>query len=281
MDQAAPLISVITAVYNGADYLPALIESVLAQGYPAVEHIIIDDGSTDDGATINVLKQYPHLRWWNRENQGQYATQNEALAAAHGDWIVVIAADDRFITPDVFRQVMDYAHLHPECEVIYGQTRYMDEAGNPMPRLEVSRPPSRRLLRHLVYVQHCAVFVRRDFIIKNQLGFDPTLRYAGDWDWLIRLFDAASHIGYLRQPLAVIRLHRSQTSRQSGWDRIHTEHRLVCQRYGGSYRLHLLFVRLVNLRGMGLIALDTLKTKGFAGLWRLGRNWAARRVFKQ
>jgi glycosyltransferase involved in cell wall biosynthesis len=52
-----PLISIITPVYNGADYLDELILSVLQQDYPHIEHIIIDDGSNDNGATLAILKK--------------------------------------------------------------------------------------------------------------------------------------------------------------------------------------------------------------------------------
>jgi len=51
-----PLISIITPVYNGADYLEELIQSVLNQNYPKIEHLIIDDGSQDGGATRRILK---------------------------------------------------------------------------------------------------------------------------------------------------------------------------------------------------------------------------------
>ena len=74
-----PLITIITPVYNGAEYLDELIQSVLRQDYPNIEHLIIDDGSQDGGATVSVLQKYPHLRWWSRENKGQYATMNEGL----------------------------------------------------------------------------------------------------------------------------------------------------------------------------------------------------------
>jgi glycosyltransferase involved in cell wall biosynthesis len=55
---AQPLVSIITPVYNGAEYLDELIQSVLRQDYPNIEHLIIDDGSQDDGATVSVLKKY-------------------------------------------------------------------------------------------------------------------------------------------------------------------------------------------------------------------------------
>ena len=65
-----PLVSIITPVYNGAEYLNEMIQSVQRQDYPNIEHLIIDDGSQDDGATVAILEKYPHLRWWSRENKG-------------------------------------------------------------------------------------------------------------------------------------------------------------------------------------------------------------------
>jgi glycosyltransferase involved in cell wall biosynthesis len=82
-----PLISIITPVYNGREYLEELIQSVLNQSYPKIEHLIIDDGSEDGGATLSILKRYPHLRWWSRENKGQYSTMNEGLLEAKGEII--------------------------------------------------------------------------------------------------------------------------------------------------------------------------------------------------
>ena len=158
-----PLISVITAVYNGAAYLPDLIESVLAQDYPHYEHIIIDDGSTDDGATVAILEQYPHLKWWSHANKGQYATQNDGIEAATGDLVVVIAADDIF-TPQTFSRVIEYYNVHPQADLIYGKTGRMDATGKRLPQIDISAPPSLWLLKHIVYAQHCSVFVRRELM---------------------------------------------------------------------------------------------------------------------
>jgi len=88
-----PRISVITPVWNGSAYLVPLIESVLQQDYPHYEHIVIDDGSTDEGATVAILQQYKHLRWWSHANKGQYETQNDGLKAATGDIVVIISSD--------------------------------------------------------------------------------------------------------------------------------------------------------------------------------------------
>ena len=62
-------VSIITPAYNGAEYLEELFESVLKQDYPNIEHIIVDDGSQDNGATISILQKYPHLHWRSRPNR--------------------------------------------------------------------------------------------------------------------------------------------------------------------------------------------------------------------
>jgi glycosyltransferase involved in cell wall biosynthesis len=134
-----PKISVITPVYNAAPYLRALIESVLQQDYPHYEHIIIDDGSTDDGATVRILKEYSHLHWWSHANKGQYATQNDALAAATGDIVSVISADDAYVATSTFRTVAEYWRAHAGVDVIFGQTLLIDQTGNSI-KLEICYP---------------------------------------------------------------------------------------------------------------------------------------------
>jgi len=274
------MFSVITAVYNGAAYLPDLLESVISQDYPHYEHVIIDDGSTDDTAAVLACyaEQHPKIRWWSRANRGQYPTQNEALAAAQGDYVVVIAADDIFAAPDVFRKVVSYLKSNPDIPLVYGKTGRMDGQGSPLPDLEITARPSRWLIKQIVYAQHCSVFVSRQMLIERRLLFDPTYRFAGDWDWLVRLFQAADKIGYLPESLAVIRMHEQQTSRWSKSKEIAEEHRRVSAAYGGSYGLHVLFTWANNVRAMALLALDTLRHGGWGAFTRRMGAWGRKRL---
>src|ERR1035437_2844540 len=115
---SCPLVSIITPVYNGAMYLDKLIQSIQNLDYPNIEHIIIDDGSTDNEATINVLKKYSHLRWWTRPNRGQYATMNEGLEAAKGEFICFICADD-IILPEAATFAVQYLSMHLNYAGVY------------------------------------------------------------------------------------------------------------------------------------------------------------------
>ena len=280
MTETIPFFSIVTAVYNGAKYLPDLIESVQSQSFTNYEHIIIDDGSTDNGATVAILEQYTNadtrISWWSRENKGQYATQNEGIEYAKGAYLVCIAADDVVVSPDALQTIRN-AILRNPVDIAYGKTMRMDENSNPLPDIELTWRPSTWLIKHIVYAQHCSVFVKVDFVKQSHLFFDPTYRFAGDWDWIIRLFTATNDIAYIKTPLSIIRMHTQQTSRTATRQEIMAEHRRVSETYGGSYRLHVIFTQMNNYRAMILIALDILRRQGLRAFITRIKSWVRKR----
>ncbi len=282
MSGTVPLFSIITPVYNGAHYLPDLLDSIKTQTHRDYEHIIVDDGSTDDGATVSILERYANedsrICWWTRPNQGQYATQNEAIEAATGDYILVISADDRLNNEAVLQSIADYLKQHPAYDFVYGKTAYINEANEALPDIALIWSPSTWLIKHVVYAQHCSLFVKRKFLLEHNICFDSTLHYTGDWDWLIRLFQSTDQIGYFKHFIGTIRVHSEQTSRQARRDQIDDEHHLICQRYGGNYRLHVLITWLNNYRAMALIALFTLRTSGIRAFFTRIGNWIKKRL---
>ncbi len=212
--KSIPLVSIITPVYNGAEYLDDLIVSVRDQDYPNIEHIIIDDGSTDNGATLAVLKKYPLLRWWSRENRGQYATMNEGLEAAKGDYICFISADD-FMAKNAVRLAMEWLNLHSGFDGVYGLTTYITKNGEPYP---IRYPFRRAPLRYYPYfaqLQHCSFYISKQIIKKYNLMLDSRIRFVGDYDWILRILNAKIRIGFIDQPLSTIRVHENQMSSQN------------------------------------------------------------------
>lgn len=106
---APPAVSVVMPVYNGARWLPAAVNSVLAQTLSNLEVLIVDDASTDE--TVRIAEEFvrrdPRVRLLCQpRNRGQAAARNLALGRARGDWIAPVDADD-LIRPDRLRLLVD------------------------------------------------------------------------------------------------------------------------------------------------------------------------------
>lgn len=208
-----PLISIITPVYNGAEYLDELIQSVLRQDYPNIEHLIIDDGSQDGGATVSVLQKYPHLRWWSRENKGQYATMNEGLLAAKGEIVCFVSADD-VVSLGAVRTAAQFLIQCTDFSGVFGITSYVDQQGNPQPYPDLGPFGSASIsfVPYYAHISHCSLYMRKSVLLKNQLLFDPSLKYVGDYEWMIRISRERMRIGVIKVELSKIRIHENQTS---------------------------------------------------------------------
>jgi glycosyltransferase involved in cell wall biosynthesis len=215
----SPLVTVAICTYNGERYLTATLDSVLAQTYPNMEVVIVDDGSCD--STISIIKQYAEhdsrIRWFSRENAGLPASRNYAFAQAQGEWIAIIDQDDLCYPERLARQVA-VATAHPSAGLVFCNTHYIDSEGRNLGNhlSSFNLPDSfipRKLAANLLlskgcYVDSEACFIRRTTV--NRLGpLDESLRYACDYDYFIRAgFEV--DFAYTSDTLAAWRIHAGQ-----------------------------------------------------------------------
>ncbi|HRJ59265.1 MAG TPA: glycosyltransferase family 2 protein [Anaerolineales bacterium] len=209
----SPLVSIITPVYNGAQYLDDLIQSVLLQDYPHIEHIVIDDGSKDNGATVAILNKYSHLHWLSRANKGQYSTMNDGLQLAKGEYVCFVSADD-ILTTGAVRAAIDYLLQHHSFDGVFGITNYMDHNGSVSPFLVPFRGVGLGFYQYFAHIAHCSLYVKVETLRKKDLFFNPSLKYTGDYDWIVRMHLERCKVGFLNRELSRVRLHESQTSRK-------------------------------------------------------------------
>jgi glycosyltransferase involved in cell wall biosynthesis len=228
--QSTPVITIITPVYNGAAFLDDLIISVRDQDYPLVEHIVIDDGSNDDGATVAILKKYPHLRWWSHENRGQYPTMNEGLEAASGDIICFISADD-VMTAGAISTAVTVLTKNQKNDGVYGHFTYIDNYGALYWYQPLIKYAPIICYRYIPYIAHCSLYLRKKCLIEHKLTFNPSLLYTGDYDWVIRMIVAGLKIGYVDSTLSQIRWHNQRAS-YTKTARIRAEQIRVWNMYG-------------------------------------------------
>lgn len=178
-------VSVIIPCFNAAPYIGAAIESVLAQTLPDDEIIVVDDGSSDDGA--NVIARFgPRVRYFHQENQGISAARNCGIARASGACIAFLDADDLWTDDSLAsrrRQLADQADL----AYVYGWVE-------PFISPDMA-PDARQTLGKLPETQPGRVagtmLVRRQ-VFESVGLFDGGFRIGETMDWVARV-DAAGH----------------------------------------------------------------------------------------
>jgi glycosyltransferase involved in cell wall biosynthesis len=170
------LISVIIPVYNRDRYLAEAIDSVLAQTYPSIELLIVDDGSTDRSAEI--AQQYS-LCYHFQPNAGISAARNTGVSLAKGEFLAFLDSDDIWVSDKLTKQMAAFAaDLTLEAVFGYAQQFYSPELDAAL-RQQI-RCPEEPLAAHLP----TAMLIKRSSF--DRIGqFNPTLKVGGDISWYI------------------------------------------------------------------------------------------------
>ena len=119
----APLVSVIMAAYNAAEHIGEALESVLAQDWHPLEVVVVDDGSTDDTATV--VARYPDVVYVRQNNKGPSAARNAAVEHSSGEFVANFDSDDLLPTTRIGDQV-GYLLSHPEVGAVFGRQEWMN-----------------------------------------------------------------------------------------------------------------------------------------------------------
>jgi glycosyltransferase involved in cell wall biosynthesis len=118
---ANPLISTIIPVYNGERYLAEAIESVIYQTYRPLEILVVDDGSTDD--TASITKRFaPKVRYHFQPNRGAGAARNTGIELARGDFLAFLDADDLWVKKKLMVQIAHFAD-HSNLDMLFGHVK--------------------------------------------------------------------------------------------------------------------------------------------------------------
>lgn len=129
MSQGFPLVSIIIPVFNGSDYVREAIESALEQTWPAVEVIVVNDGSTDDTEAI-CLAYGERIRYFSKENGGQSTALNFGIERMQGRYFSWLSHDDLYLPEKLERQVN--AASGKEDIIIYSDWMSVNAAGEPL-----------------------------------------------------------------------------------------------------------------------------------------------------
>jgi glycosyltransferase involved in cell wall biosynthesis len=202
--QPWPKISIVTPALNQRPFIEETIRSILLQGYPEIEHIIVDGGSTD--GSLELIAQYsPWVRCVVEKGEGQSAAANRGFRLVTGDLIGWQNSDD-FYAPGNFRHAALAAVQYPDHDVFHGTVRgFQGQNSQPPWLFESCEEFSQESLLNEVCVKNQSMFFRRR-IFDRGMFLEDNLHYAMDQEFFWRLSlegfryqMVPSMIGYYRQ----------------------------------------------------------------------------------
>lgn len=210
-----PLVSVCVPNHNNGRYLDACLASALAQTWPDVEVVLVDDASTDD--SLGVAAHFgDRIRVYrNDANQGQPATTNRCVELARGEYVVILHSDDQLL-PDFAARLAPLLELDPRIGIAVGERHETDESGVPRAITPFYNTdcviPGERQAKVFMFMSFlpCQVLARRSVLL-GVGGADP--RHIVNLDGLLWFKCAlAGDVAYIREPVGIYRVHAESTT---------------------------------------------------------------------
>ena len=194
-----PLVSIVIPVYNGADFLQGAIESALEQTYPRIEVIVVNDGSSDGGATEAIAKSFgDRIRYFSKPNGHVASALNYGITNMTGEYFSWLSHDDMYYPDKIASQVRALEQSDART-VVYGDYELLDVATGVRRerRLPDTKPEYFRWSISVASAIHgCTLLIPR--ICFTECGvFDTTLRTTQDYDLWYRI---ARHFRFVHVP---------------------------------------------------------------------------------
>lgn len=214
-----PLVSVVVPAYNHEQYISECILSILAQDYPNIDLIVINDGSTDntDQKIRELHEKNPgRFRYVRKTNEGLVKTLNLGLMMSQGEYFCELASDD-LLLPQSISERVNYLASHPEKDAVFADAFLLNGSVKTDIRLstgQIRYDSTQHSIKDLIEGKARILFpsgMLRASILKRLGGFDNDFR---DYEDIAMKFQLALHanIGYLDKPVMYYRRHLTNTS---------------------------------------------------------------------
>jgi glycosyltransferase involved in cell wall biosynthesis len=225
-------ISVVTPSLNQGAFLDETLESVRMQGYPDVEHLVLDGVSTDRTLAVLEAKSGPewqHLHWTSERDGGCTQALNKGIRLATGDIIGWLNSDDRY-RAGCFETVAKVFEQNPDVDVVYGDFTFMDESGTHLRvRREIGFSRLVLFYHRINPIPSTSTFFRRRIFDEGHF-FDESLQYAMDYEFFVRLVNKGYRFKHIHALLADFRLHAESKTCATGARQL-AETRMTMRKY--------------------------------------------------
>ena len=233
-------VSIIIATYNRSKLLKECIESLLAQTYPNIEIIVVDDGSTDDTqATIKEIAQkHNNVRYYSRPHLGAPATRNFGLTKATGEFVSFFDSDDLW-PPNYIETMVKSLQANPDFDVVYSKIMNLIDGEIQGSYITTEKPPTGYITSELFFrgrpfnLPSSTIFRKNAF---NDVFWEETTENCDDFDILLRI-STKSKFMYVPDVYMIYRKTEDSIT-ASAKKRLFTYHMYVMERFyfrlGGS-----------------------------------------------
>lgn len=210
-----PKVSIVIPVYNGSDYLRDAIDSALAQTYPNIEIVVVNDGSQDEGATESIALSYgDKLRYFFKENGGVASALNHAIAEMTGDYFSWLSHDDLYYPNKIEAQFRALAGMDSDNTVIYSDFAIFSDNPDNVTEVRLTHVPPEQFRYSLavgIALHGCTLLVPKEaFSVCG--SFNEKLRTTQDYDLWFRLAEKYRFV-HIPEVLVRARQHEAQGTR--------------------------------------------------------------------
>lgn len=208
------LVSIVIPVYNGSDYLREAIDSALAQTYPNIEIIVVNDGSNDNGATEKIALSYgDKIRYFSKANGGVASALNLAIEKMTGDYFSWLSHDDLYYPNKIESQMRALAEMDRSRTILYGDFASFSDDPAVIQAVHLPGVPP-EAFRHFLTIDNslhgCTLLIPRKAFDECD-KFDERLRTTQDYDMWFRLAEKYRFV-HLPSVLVKARRHAGQGS---------------------------------------------------------------------
>jgi len=209
--KSIPSVSIITPSFNQDKYLRDTIESVLKQNYPSLEHIIIDNCSTDN--SLSIIKEYSHLIVISEKDLGPANAINKGMRMARGEVCAWLNSDD-YYEADILKDI-GKIFAEENVDLLSGNITFIfPEQGNRSDKIKV-KPYSVNSLVHDTSdsIGQAGIFFRKDLFWQVG-GLDESLKLVFDYDLLIKMLLKGKHI-HVDKNIAYQRMYKGTLTKRN------------------------------------------------------------------
>ena len=202
------MISVVMPSYNHVWYLGKSLQSIIDQAGVQTEIIVVDDGSTD--GSLDIIKQFEHrLSYWaTGPNRGLGPVLAKGMKRTSGEILGWVNSDD-YLEPGALSVVETYFHDHPRVDVIYGDMKWVNRAGEVVKNQREVAFDLGSLLWDYNYIPQPSTFWRRG-VWDRSGGIDESLRCAMDYDLWLKFLSCGARFKHIPTVLSTVRVYPEQ-----------------------------------------------------------------------